>query len=444
MDLAPLYQYIAEQLQEAAALSHNSLRSTLASKLDGDFPGGSAYMADHVGDDVNGTVIYHQGGKMYSAPYSITKGAGKVSANINHDNRAAVVPHVTYAREGGDPVQADTSEAQTISMTGDLIPLREGAVGQDGSAYLKLIAPGWGSSGYYSPDVLKRDVAKAFPAGTKNFWNHPTAAQEAARPEGDLRDLASVLTEDAKYLEGAAAPAGDGAYARATVVDAFRQPIENLAPHIGMSIRAEGKARTGTAAGRKGHIIEELTRGLSVDYVTSPGAGGKVLKLFEAAGRLPEVTNQGDDSMDETAVKRMIAEALKEQGLEVARLREQVAVLSAPAAVAKLLESADLPPNAKTRLANRIVANVPLNESGRVDEAKLKTLVDFEVSEAQALMETVGPMRFGRQIPLDATSRAAAASAHDTNFKEAMTEIADIFCDGRKTSMEHFITGRSN
>ena len=58
---------------------------------------------------------------------------------------------------------------------------------------------GRGTSGYYPAEVLERDGPKVFPAGTKNFWNHQTDAEEAARPEGDLRDLASVLTEDAHF-----------------------------------------------------------------------------------------------------------------------------------------------------------------------------------------------------------------------------------------------------
>ena len=100
-----------------------------------------------------------------------------------------------------------TVEAADVEITGDAIPLKEGAVGQDGTAYLKLISPGWGSSGFYSSDLLKRDGPKVFPAGTKNFWDHQTAAEESARPEGSLRDLASALTEDAHYEEtGTAGP----------------------------------------------------------------------------------------------------------------------------------------------------------------------------------------------------------------------------------------------
>ncbi len=53
-------------------------------------------------------------------------------------------------------------ESAAIEVVGDVIPLREGAVGQDGTAYLKLIAPGWGSCGYYPDRVLERDGPTIF------------------------------------------------------------------------------------------------------------------------------------------------------------------------------------------------------------------------------------------------------------------------------------------
>ena len=41
-----------------------------------------------------------------------------------------------------------------------------------------LAAPIWGSSGYYSTEVVARDGARAFPVGTPIFWD--TAAYAGA------------------------------------------------------------------------------------------------------------------------------------------------------------------------------------------------------------------------------------------------------------------------
>src|SRR5207245_1127898 len=83
----------------------------------------------------------------------------------------------------------------------------------------------------------------------------------------------------------------------------FREHVDSLAKHIGMSIRAAGRAKEGKADGRSGPIIEQLTRGISVDYVTTPGAGGKILQLFEAA-RGRQSNTEGENDMPITAEER--------------------------------------------------------------------------------------------------------------------------------------------
>jgi hypothetical protein len=164
---------------------------------------------------------------------------------------------------------------------GEFVPLEERALQRDGTVPLKIIAPGWGSSGYYPAEVLERDGPKVFKSGLKMYWNHPTATEEAERPERDLRDLAGELVSDARW--DANGPKGPGLYAQAKVFEGYKGAVEELAPHIGVSIRAVGRARAGEADGRQGAIIEQLVQARSIDYVTEPGAGGKVLQLFEAA-----------------------------------------------------------------------------------------------------------------------------------------------------------------
>ena len=294
------------------------------------------------------------------------------------------------------------AESKPVDVTGDVIPLREGAVGQDGSAYLKLIAPGWGSSGYYSEQLLKRDGPAVFKAGTKNFWNHQTDAEEAARPEGDLRDLASVLTEDAKYdAEGAAGP---GLYARAKVFEEFRQPVDDLAKHIGMSIRATGTAKEGTAEGRKGPIIEKLTSGISVDYVTTPGAGGKILQLFEAARaakRLKESAIQKEEAAMDEAEKKKLQEASAAAASAVATLTEANRKLSQRLArseareiVREKLAAVRLPDKLKALMLERICPLAPITTEGELDTAALNTLVEAKIKEAGEDIAALGAGQF--------------------------------------------------
>ena len=62
---------------------------------------------------------------------------------------------------------------------------------------VKIISPGRGSSGYYTKELLERDGPQIFKRGTLMYINHATAAEEAARPEGDYSKLAAVTTADA-------------------------------------------------------------------------------------------------------------------------------------------------------------------------------------------------------------------------------------------------------
>lgn len=288
--------------------------------------------------------------------------------------------------------ECSAKEAAALEITGDAIPLREGAVGQDGTAYLKLIAPGWGSSGYYSAEVLKRDGPKCFASGTKNYWNHQTAQEEAERPEGDLRDLASVLTEDARYDD--AGPAGPGLYAKAKVFEMFRQPVDELAKSIGMSIRATGKAKEGKAEGKSGPIIQELNRGISVDYVTTPGAGGKILQLFEAARKRTEPTQkEAATDMDAAeftklleannkAVQASIQEANKPLIESNRKLAQRIAASESRNLIREALKDIRLPQTAKDRIESKVSESAPITEDGALDTAKLKTVIEAAIKEA--------------------------------------------------------------
>lgn len=257
---------------------------------------------------------------------------------------------------------------------GKVIEVKEGAVGQDGTVFIKVISPGWGSSGYYSPEVLERDLPAIYPKGTKMFWNHQTAAEEAARPEGDLRDLASVTTEAVKYLPNG--PDGPGGYVKAKAFEAYKQPIEDLHKDIGTSIRARGMAKEGIAPdGRKGRIIEKLTHGTSIDYVTSPGAGGKVLQLFEAAraGGNPQQSEEGGV---------MDAEKLKKLEEANRNISKRLAAADARTFAEAALKSVRLPETAKVAIIEKVSIDAPITEAGDFDKTAMKAIVEAEIQYA--------------------------------------------------------------
>lgn len=165
------------------------------------------------------------------------------------------------------------TEASTLTVTEASTP---------GRVLLQLITPGWGSSGYYSPTVLENAATEqVFPAGTHVFFDHPSESERHDRPERSVRDLAMVLSEDARRDDQG------GLVAEAKVIGPYRDLITDdvFMEAVGMSIRASADTTIGEAEGRKGTIVTQLIEGVSVDLVTRAGRGGRILAAVESARR---------------------------------------------------------------------------------------------------------------------------------------------------------------
>lgn len=145
-----------------------------------------------------------------------------------------------------------------------------------GRVLLTLITPGEGSSGTYTPEVLEQAAAdRVWPRGTQSHVNHDTDHQRQERPEGDLRNLAMVLTEDA-YV----APNG-ALVAEAIVGSAWRDFVDDFKDFIGASIVANAEV----SQGPNGRVVERLLPGKfnRVDLVTTAGRGGRIEEVLESA-----------------------------------------------------------------------------------------------------------------------------------------------------------------
>lgn len=298
-----------------------------------------------------------------------------------------------------------TAEAEDLTLSGDFVPLVEKAVGANGTMTVKIIAPGQGSSGYYPAEVLERDGPGAFKAGTKMYVDHPTPTEEAERPERSLRDLAAELVSDARWE--ANGPAGAGLYAEAKVFDPWKPFVEELAPHIGVSINAMGKYRVGEVAGQKTPIIDAIVAAKSVDFVTTPGAGGQILSLYEAArSRVVEPQpHSGGEDVDETKLRE--AEAARDAALaeaqaakeraealeaENARLREREVLAEATRLAGEIVAGAEaLHEITRSRLVKEAVAGLQVKD-GALDvdalKASAQALVDAAVAEYAAITES--------------------------------------------------------
>jgi hypothetical protein len=268
---------------------------------------------------------------------------------------------------------------------------------------VKVIQSGWGSSGYYSPQMLESYGPKVFKAGTKVFWNHPSISEANDRPERDVHQLAGKLVSDAYFNEGAL-------YADVKFYSHYAPVIAEMHEDVGLSIHALGNAVMGEAEGREGPIVESLVEDplTSVDVVTVAGAGGKFISLLEsykrkgdAAEEVAESVTEGNGmSITKEDFEAAIAD-LKATFVEaISPLRESVSVLveaatpaedaevveeSAPALdpveVAEKFNESGLP-----KVALRRVAETMKSES---NEKTVEELIAEEKAYADSIRETI-------------------------------------------------------
>jgi len=319
-----------------------------------------------------------------------------------------------------------------------------GVIRRDGTAHIKVIAPGRGSSGHYPAEVLERDGPKVFKKDLHVYWNHPTATEEAERPERSVRDLAGTFVSDARWE--AAGPAGPGLYADVTFFKPYQEAVEELAPHIGMSIRATGRAKMGEVSGEAVRIIEELTSAKSVDVVTAAGAGGQILSLFESARSRAAVefrptyleadmANEQElkEARDALAAKEAematLTEANDEKDLELARLRESELLRESRTFVTQALAGVEMPELTRVRLTETLSAR-PAIKDGALDTDGMTAAVESAVkAELEYLAKVTGSGRVtgmgdDGDIAVAETAAALAATFQGLGLSEAEAKTA--------------------
>lgn len=306
---------------------------------------------------------------------------------------------------------------------------------------VKLIAADVnGASGYYPSSVLERDGAKAFPAGTHVYLDHPTWEEEWERPERSVRDLAGALQSEAVFRSDHAE--GAGLYAKMRVRPDLQETVEFYADHAGMSIRAIGITDESPVTG--GMIVQELIEGLSVDIVTHAGAGGKLVAMAESARKgnntesgtgpaepqlfkLEEADKQGLNKLYEavSGLTTQITE-LQEQAKaakEAANAPEQLSV----AQVVAKLDEAGLPSASRKRLAEAYQPGTDL-DAAIADEKALVAEIVAETGKATAPGNNDG----GTPANGGTTAATGGVRIEESGGKSSLDAALDIFGLGAK------------
>ena len=153
-----------------------------------------------------------------------------------------------------------------------------------------LITPGKGSSGVYTESMLREYGPRAFVKGTHSYVDHPRSEEDIRSP----KNLIGVLAEDAHYEDGV------GLVAELDIMPHWKEFVEAVAPHTGLSIYAMGEGNYNEDGDV---IVENLIPHTqnSVDLVSYAGRPGSKLadKLYEAAIAIaaeaaPDELSEGD------------------------------------------------------------------------------------------------------------------------------------------------------
>lgn len=302
--------------------------------------------------------------------------------------------------------------------------------GRPGRFLLQLISPGWGASGYYSPQVLETAaVERIFSRGTHLYLDHPHGDGSGVDENGNrsVKDLAAVLTEDAHVAEGALV-------AEAMVFSSHRQALEEMHESIGLSIRAYADTTYGEAEGRSGTIINSLVESISTDFVTRAGRGGKILAILESAREVQEARNIGQ--WIESRIHRDFTITADDMAGDGRLTREERIGLSSAigdalaAFVTKLeteqpqLYQRDLWDDPQDTIAAAIEAaaqNVPDHPAGRTitEESEEDTMPEIAESELRTLREAAGRVQTLESERDAAVQRADTAETEREQLREA-------------------------
>lgn len=443
-------------LQEAARVlhldkSHDALRSKLQTRLRADHlaanPDGSYYDSPYVqdvyGSDDSGSVVYSKNGQHTMAKF---KAKGDTHEFSDHKPvKRAYVTADTAHKEGlsGNPVFVDgliidTTLAAKESLQEDIheekLDLREAAFDSNGNGLIKLIAPGHGSTGYYSAEVLKEAVKKGVFDNAQMFIDHATDEEEAARPEGSVKGLAAKGGK-ATYEESGAE--GAGVYTKASAYPDTRDFLNARAKDIGVSIRALGRGVAGQVGGRVNKIVKSLDVLKSADFVTRAGAGGKLVPLLESFRTKTAATaaKKGNTMADVTITDTELA-ALKESAakiptlqLQIDRGNERFARLDARDIASAKLSESGLPAPAQKRVLVFLTGAssvLPLKE-GALDMPAFEASIKAAVEAEAAYLKEAGVQTAGVRLP---GNQAQETTADETKLKESLAKFDEEMSAG--------------
>lgn len=408
---------LTARLQEAAQVmhmdqSHSAIRQALQQHLavthraanpESDY---YSYPSVHdvYGDAESGQVVHSAKGNLTMSKYAKDGKGYKLS-----DHKTVKPAYVTVKNDAEEQKEAivyvdgvettlAAKESATEGVCEETVELREACFDAQGMGTIKLIAPGHGSTGYYSAEVLKEAATKGVFDNAQMFIDHATEEEEAARPEGSVHALAAKGGKATFREDG---PEGAGVYTTAKAYPDMAAFLNSRSKDIGVSIRALGKAVQGQVAGRVNRIVKSLDTLRSADFVTKAGAGGKLVSLLEsyrAANpdklRLPAAKEKAQMEIDDKELAALKEAAGKVPGLQlkIDRNDERFNRIEAKDQAAVYLAESGLPKAAQGRLLKMVTSHqftLPVKD-GVLDTTAFTEVLKGLVTEEAAYLKESG------------------------------------------------------
>lgn len=258
---------------------------------------------------------------------------------------------------------------------------------QKGSKWRVVCArPGQGSSGYYSPDVLKEYAGVIVPAGAQSYIQHD--------PSRNVKDMIGVFEEGGYWDEDEQAILAD-----LKVFSHWKDFVAEVGPHAGMSLYASGEL---DEDGNVTQFFENAYNG--VDLVGRPGLEGSgIQELLESARRVEEEETRVNaartrkESMELekkveelTETVKSLAESVKSLvSTKDAEAEQKAQVKADEAAIAEALETF----GSRVAKIEEATELSPLQRKSLMEQAKagvdVEPLIEAQVAVAKELRESV-------------------------------------------------------
>lgn len=402
MHMDKSHDAIRQKLQEHIAAQHRKDNASSDSSSYYNTP----YVRDVFGSETEGHVVHSKDGKMTMSKFK-SDGKGGYSMTDHKPVKHAYVIDSQDKKESLtvfiDGAATELTEAVKAVELSEILDLQE-ADAKAATAKITLITAGKGSSGYYTESALKKAAKDGiFAKGTQMFLNHQTREERLARPEGDITKLAGVLTSNAEYVEGTGNQAGK-LVASAKIYPEYSTFIAARRNDIGLSVRVgaenSGKMQDGVP------LVENMVYGLSTDFVTKAGRGGKIEELYESfranlndPGRVTSGTPPQESEMTNeelAAILKPLQESitglradLAKKDAVIDRLVEDATNNNAARIVSESLAGSGLTPRGMDRVRKMVMAVVPMKDN-KLDVVALQESVKLAIVDEKGYLQEAG------------------------------------------------------